>query len=232
MGIIERVTTGAIEGETEKCSYCGTSLNPAYYFCLQCATPSRQVESGSTVSFRLPRSDSERIKREVPQVWSVFWGFAMAVFVIGLFNYFVFSEEENHLYAALIGTLGIAGVTVYYELRYWKSLVVQFCRGGLFRLEVGASLLLLSGLLVLNYLYHFVLLKPYLEENLFADANAWLLFIVFCLLPGITEEIAFRGLVQHWLHVVLTPWRAIVLASALFTALHMSIVSAPYLLPC
>ncbi|MCG8700765.1 MAG: CPBP family intramembrane metalloprotease, partial [Bacteroidales bacterium] len=144
-------------------------------------------------------------------------------------NYFVFSEEENHLYAALIGTLGIAGVTVYYELRYWKSLVVQFCRGGLFRLEVGASLLLLSGLLVLNYLYHFVLLKPYLEENLFADANAWLLFIVFCLLPGITEEIAFRGLVQHWLHVVLTPWRAIALASALFTALHMSIVSAPYL---
>ena len=52
---------------------------------------------------------------------------------------------------------------------------------------------------------------------------------LICLIPGITEEIAFRGLIQHWLHTVLKPWRAIVLTAALFTALHMSVLSAPIL---
>ena len=47
--------------------------------------------------------------------------------------------------------------------------------------------------------------------------------------PAVTEEIAFRGLVQHWLHVAVAPWTAIALASALFAAMHFSIVSAPYL---
>jgi membrane protease YdiL (CAAX protease family) len=55
------------------------------------------------------------------------------------------------------------------------------------------------------------------------------MFVLLCLIPGITEEIAFRGLIQHWLHTVLRPWRAILLASALFTALHLSILSAPYI---
>jgi membrane protease YdiL (CAAX protease family) len=48
-------------------------------------------------------------------------------------------------------------------------------------------------------------------------------------LPAVIEEIAFRGLVQHWLHAAISPFRAMVLASALFTALHFSVLSAPYL---
>jgi hypothetical protein len=55
------------------------------------------------------------------------------------------------------------------------------------------------------------------------------LFVIICLIPALTEEIAFRGLIQHWLQTALKPWRAILLASALFTALHLSIISAPYI---
>ncbi len=44
-----------------------------------------------------------------------------------------------------------------------------------------------------------------------------------------TEEIAFRGLVQHWLQIAIAPWKGLVLASALFMALHFSAISAPYL---
>ena len=55
------------------------------------------------------------------------------------------------------------------------------------------------------------------------------LIILFCICPAIVEEIAFRGLVQHWLQAALTPLKAMVLASALFVALHFSIISLPYL---
>jgi len=53
---------------------------------------------------------------------------------------------------------------------------------------------------------------------------------LFCLFPAITEEIAFRGLVQHWLVSAIAPMRALLIASALFMALHFSVLSAPYLL--
>ena len=59
-------------------------------------------------------------------------------------------------------------------------------------------------------------------------SEAALVFSI-AIFPAITEEIAFRGLVQHWLHVAVAPWTAIALASALFAAMHFSIISAPYL---
>jgi membrane protease YdiL (CAAX protease family) len=56
-----------------------------------------------------------------------------------------------------------------------------------------------------------------------------MLIFSVCVFPAVTEEIAFRGLVQHWLHVAVQPRQAIVYAAALFTALHFSILSAPTL---
>ena len=47
--------------------------------------------------------------------------------------------------------------------------------------------------------------------------------------PALTEEVAFRGLLQHWLHVAVRATTAIVLASALFAAMHFSVISFPYL---
>ena len=55
------------------------------------------------------------------------------------------------------------------------------------------------------------------------------MIVLFCLFPAVVEEIAFRGLVQHWLQTAISPLKAMLPASALFTALHFSVLGAPYL---
>ena len=70
--------------------------------------------------------------------------------------------------------------------------------------------------------------REYVNINNFEDFNTTLVTL-FCIFPAITEEIAFRGLVQHWLVSAIAPMRALVIASALFMALHFSVLSAPYL---
>ena len=52
----------------------------------------------------------------------------------------------------------------------------------------------------------------------------------FCVFPAVTEEIAFRGLLQHWLQLAIKPIHAMTVASALFAAVHFSVLSFPYLL--
>jgi membrane protease YdiL (CAAX protease family) len=53
--------------------------------------------------------------------------------------------------------------------------------------------------------------------------------LTFCIFPAIVEEIAYRGLVQHWLQAVLPAWKALVVASFLFAITHLSVISCPYL---
>jgi len=113
---------------------------------------------------------------------------------------------------------------------------VQFRRGGLLSVTMLLGLAALAALLGINKLYHtFVMRLAGQEMRSLSESlrDAGLshagMILAFCLFPAVLEEIAFRGLVQHWLQAAITPWKALVLASALFTALHFSIVSAPYL---
>ncbi|WP_172682755.1 CPBP family intramembrane glutamic endopeptidase [Verrucomicrobium spinosum] len=52
---------------------------------------------------------------------------------------------------------------------------------------------------------------------------------LICVMPAIFEEIGFRGLVQTWLMRVIGPWKAVALSAALFSAIHFSVLSSPYL---
>jgi membrane protease YdiL (CAAX protease family) len=118
---------------------------------------------------------------------------------------------------------------------FWRSLVVQLKQFGFLKAEVWVGFLFLVVLLVVNYGYCWFLNYFWGGENLSeswlfqSDLSGTAMFVLICVIPGITEEIAFRGLIQHWLQTVLKPWRAIVLASALFTALHLSVLGAPYI---
>jgi len=98
------------------------------------------------------------------------------------------------------------------------------------------GLLALVPLLAINYTYHGWLLRE------LGAKSRWLpgrlrqlglgepgLIFFLCVFPAVLEEISFRGLVQHWLQIAVRPVRAIVLASCLFTVLHFSILSAPYI---
>jgi len=220
----------------ERCLYCGSRLNYAFYFCTVCATPYRGVSE--VIPPVAPRrlTEAELIKQKVPNVWVVFWTYVVVIFFIAMLSYALFEEDERQFYALILGSICILFTTIAFEVIFWQSLVVQLKEFRFFlNREVWLCFLLLPVLLVVNYgcqwFFIHVLGQGSLSEWWLykADVGPVPKFVLVCLIPGITEEIAFRGLIQHWLHTVLRPWRAIVLASALFTALHLSVPSAPYI---
>jgi membrane protease YdiL (CAAX protease family) len=99
------------------------------------------------------------------------------------------------------------------------------------------ALALLAPMLLINFGYHHVMMQL---AEVKGDSLAELfrrsgftfggVVLVICVFPAICEEIAFRGLLQHWLQTAIAPLRAIILASALFTAMHFNVIGAPYLL--
>lgn len=98
-----------------------------------------------------------------------------------------------------------------------------------------AMLAALAPLLWLNATYHGWVERAVQIQNdgmepLRNSLGMPALILLMAVSPAILEEIAFRGLLQHWLRVAISPVKAVLLASALFMAMHFSPVSAPYLL--
>jgi membrane protease YdiL (CAAX protease family) len=98
----------------------------------------------------------------------------------------------------------------------------------------------LPVVLAVNFFWHDVVLHwlsggaaeewtvEYLD-NLRQHMGPLTMILSFCIVPAVTEEIAFRGLMQHWLGVAIKPVYAILVAAALFAALHFSVYSFPVL---
>jgi membrane protease YdiL (CAAX protease family) len=201
-----------------------------------CATPYRPVSEVIGPVIEPVLTESEEINRKVPNVWKVFWTFAIIILCVSLISYALsYDRGERIIYSLILGSVSIAIATVVFEIVFWKSLVVQLRRFNIFKAEIWIGLLILAMLLVVNYVFYLFVVYYYgpqkSSEMLLSDLKLGpaAMFILVCLLPGITEEIAFRGLIQHWLLTVLKPWRAILLTAALFTALHLTVLSAPYI---
>ncbi|KKL19209.1 hypothetical protein LCGC14_2467800, partial [marine sediment metagenome] len=119
---------------------------------------------------------------------------------------------------------------------HFPALRVQLKRLGFLHPAAWVGLLALAPLLGINYVYHGWLtgLDGVADWNPVAKLRGAgmgepALIFLFCVCPAVLEEVAFRGLVQHWLQAAIRPAKALLLASGLFMALHFSIVSAPYL---
>ncbi len=219
----------------ETCAYCGASLEPGYYFCLTCATPYKAVESV------LPRprpaylSDGRLIAKKAPHVATLFWTYFAVVVGAAVIGFVLFRADEPALMLVLqAGCLFIT--TCIFAVRHWPSLVVQFKRFGFQHRAALVGFLVLPVLLLINYLYHGWVMRtlggegsPLLSRLRESGLGEPALILLICASPAILEEIAFRGLVQHWLSIAIRPFHALVLASVLFTILHFSVISAPYL---
>ena len=99
----------------------------------------------------------------------------------------------------------------------------------------GIGLVGLAPLLVVNVLYHHAIVEAFgLEETRIADGwNGWsFAAIVFYVgvMPGVWEEIAFRGLIQGSLERAVRPPTAIAMTAVLFATIHCRLASAPILL--
>lgn len=221
--------------QRQHCSYCGAPLNFSFYFCLSCATPYKPL--ANVISPYMPRqlTESELIKKKAPNVWRVFWTYCVVLCVVIIFSLCMGDDGAAKKYTMFFASACMVLTTVVFEFIYWPSLAVQLKRLGLFTKYALLALPILAVLLLLNFAWHsFVInldpdIRSFSETLNEMNLGPVATIFVFCLIPGITEEIAYRGLIQHWLQTALSPWRAIVLASALFTAMHLSVVSAPYI---
>ena len=217
----------------EFCRYCAAPLHRAFYFCLACGTPYQHPDNVVPVERPLALTEGMLIQRKVPQVWTLFWTFCGVIIGTAVLCFLIFRDREIGLHM-LIQSAILFVVTLVFASIHWKSLAVQFKRIGFLQWEPYAALIALAPLLAINYYYHsWIQTLPGVEDpmtKLHEDQlGMGVMVVLMCVVPAILEEISFRGLVQHWLQTALRPWRAILLASALFTALHFTILSFPYL---
>lgn len=216
------------------CGYCGTPLKAHLYFCDQCATPYKSEEK---VLPRLPPpvlTDDQLIKAKAPRVPVLFFTYLGVLVFVGVVSAIFFQRDRPEL-SYFFGIAAIFGVTCVVGALDFTTLRPQLGNGGFLTSGAWVGLLILVPLLLLNFAYHSVIYK--LAEHAGTDPMAQLrektdeltLIVGFCVLPAITEELAFRGLIQHWLENAFPARKALIIASGLFAALHFSVLSAPYL---
>jgi membrane protease YdiL (CAAX protease family) len=217
------------------CSYCGCPVKPQFYFCTNCAAPYQPPDAVVPIVEPLLHTDGELIASNAPHVLPLFWTYFIVVIAAAVIGSAAFSKERPDL-RLFFESIAITLTTGFFAAFHWRALVPQFKRLGFNSKHAWLSLALLFPALGLNFAWHKMItyLVPEAHDSIKSLRDLHLsqltLVTLFCLFPAITEEIAFRGLVQHWLVSAIPPMRALLIASALFMALHFSVVSATYLL--
>ena len=215
------------------CSYCEAELNAFYYFCLRCGTPYTRPDNVLPPKQTPYINDEQRIKINAPHAMPLFWsylGAILATIVIG--QVFQVSEDPGGL--LIIAMALTTFVTVLFAVLHWPTLAVQLKRTGFDKLEGWMALAAVLPLIVVAtaYVSFIEAIAPAgFVENPLADLNlSWgALVLVMCVYPAVTEELGFRGLLQHWLAAALGPRKALLLASALFAGIHISVAGFPIL---
>jgi uncharacterized protein len=228
---VQRDYAGAGQAAGCYCGYCGAPLDPFFYFCLRCSTPYKAIEAITGTVRPAPLTDGQRIQRMAPHTWTVFWTFAAVVVGCALLSIpFNPQHGESPLFYFL-ATLAMFCTTAVFACIHWRPLLAQFKTSGFLKWEAWAGIGALVPLLAINFGMQYVarhVLDSRAVENPAEGLSLPAAILVFCVFPAITEEIAFRGLVQYWLEVSLTPVKALMLGSAMFAGLHLS-VAFPYL---
>jgi len=216
------------------CAYCGCPVKPQFYFCTNCAAPYQSPDSVLPALRPMLRTEGEKIEQEAPHVMPLFWTYFVVVIAAGVIGWAAFSKDRPDL-RLFFESIAITLTSGFFVAYHWRALVPQFQRWGFGSKHAWIALGLLAPALGLNFAWHKMItyLVPEASDSMKSLYDLHLskltLVTLFCVFPAITEEIAFRGLVQHWLVSAIAPMRALVIASALFMALHFSVLSAPYL---
>jgi membrane protease YdiL (CAAX protease family) len=238
MGEIQPQASASIEMRPRYCGYCGAPLDVRFYFCTRCAMPFTSPSDVIPAPAPMPLFEGELIRRKAPYVWPMFWTFfavIVGLLVAGHIASRLGATEERSDVMLLVGSIILAIVTLIFASIHWRSLVPQLRNVGFLSPAAYAAIGILAPLLLVNWGYHNLIIKAlefdgiHVTESMRSHFSAGTLIVLYCIFPAVTEEIAFRGLLQHWLSAAIRPQRAMLLASALFAAVHFALLSAPYL---
>ncbi len=194
------------------CSYCNAPLDAFYYFCVRCGTPYKSPMSLLGPARPVPLTDSRRVERLAPHTWTVFWTYAAVVLGSAILSAIIVNPlgpapDQPPLAAYLISTIAIFVTTAIFTFIHWRPLAAQLKTSGFLKWEAWAGLGLLVPLLLINFAFHSTVrhFMPNSVPNPAQGIPLPVAIVIFCVLPAITEEIAFRGLVQYWLEISIAP---------------------------
>lgn len=184
----------------------------------------------------VPQSQKEIIEEHAPDFWPVFWSFAVALFVAVILSFLFFGrDQEYHAYSLVFQSLVLLGVTVVLSCKHHRLLRKQLQNPGFQHASAWVGLALLAPLLTINWFWHGPFLRALGHHEYFGTfekigLDGPGLWILFCIFPGIIEEIGFRGLLQPMLMQALPKYKAMLIVAAMFAGIHLSVYSFPYLL--
>ena len=173
-----------------------------------------------------------KLRTKAKPAWTLFFTY-LCVIVIGSMLGYAIWGEGNQLPMMIFMDLMLLTTTIVFLCGYWSSVKPMFATLGVLNTQSWLGLLLLAPLLAINYGYHHMLIElmgqKTTEDPYSFFSSPWGPIILICVMPAIVEEIGFRGIIQDQFERVVSPWVAIIVASAAFSAAHFSVLSAPYL---
>lgn len=213
------------------CPYCHAQLNPLFYFCTSCSTPYKDpsVIVGKAQGFTI--TSSQRLKQNAPFLVDYFWTFFGTIFGLSLVLHFLFGDKNPEI-AVYVQSSAFVVMALISALLFRDTISDSFKRFGFFNRYFLIGLAGTACLLFINYWYHFFISKigsfesePLTEPGI----NKYFNIVIFCLVPAVTEEVIFRGVMQSWLLKVYSEKKSLLICAGLFSMVHFSAVSFPYL---
>ncbi len=177
--------------------------------------------------------DETRVRKKAPEVYHLFFVYLAAIICAAVLAVALGPSGHFGLAGYILSSLAVLTVTLWAGAKHYSVLGPILRRPGIFDKMFIPGLLIGALLIGINIVYHAwaqrMLGREFEVEDIHKSLSFPAAVLLVCIMPAITEEIGFRGLMQSILLRALTPRKAIFLSSALFAAAHLSIISLPYL---
>jgi membrane protease YdiL (CAAX protease family) len=204
-----------------------------YYFCPSCSKPWRPQDANLGPAPEPEWDDETRVRLKAPEVYQLFFIYLAAIVCAAVAAHALQPSERLGFAGYILTSIAVLAVTLWSGMKYRGVLGPILRRPGIFHKMFVPGLLLGALLIGVNLVYHGWMQKMMGQDFATEDIHKTLSFptavLLVCVVPAITEEIGFRGLMQTILLRALTPRKALFLSSTLFAAAHFSILSLPYL---
>jgi membrane protease YdiL (CAAX protease family) len=206
-----------------RCAACGAVVKREARFCPSCG------------AYRNPPADRRARRRAGREGWrSVLLVIALYFCILATVLPLHLIDEDDRPSAQIFLSILIAIVVIGFIPAMRIDLTPLVVPRRSTPLWCGLALAVLVPIVLLNLGYHRLLLEilgidPGEPPWVRAGWSPALVVLMICVMPGIVEEIAFRGLIHGAVKGALGGSGAIVLTAALFAIIHQSVPSMPVL---
>lgn len=224
---------GSGKGSQATCPDCGAVASPETYFCRTCSAMLQDPQRFFPPTRPPTPTIEQKVARHAPRVMPIFWAYMGALVGIGVTVELIEGVMPPHV-AIVVASAVLLVLTAWFSVRHWEVIAPQLRRTGFGCAGAWVGLAMLPLLLGAGWAWRSFLLAivdtppdSFVGPLRAAGMSTGSIIMLISVMPALTEEIAFRGLLQHWLVHATSPRVGITLGAALFTALHFSPLTIP-----